>query len=123
MPGEPWPFSFKEVHMTASEAQKPAHISAAERIVEIDMLRGFALFGILLVNMLTFSDNVYEYIMLRDPMGSVIDQAAVYFIKFFGEGKFFSLFSFLFGFGLSIQMWRAEARGAKFVPLYLRRAF
>lgn len=109
--------------MTVNETQKPAPISAAERIVEIDILRGFALFGILLVNMLTFSDNFYEYIMLRDPVGSVIDQAAVYFIKFFGEAKFFSLFSFLFGFGLVIQMWRAEARGTKFVPLYLRRVF
>jgi uncharacterized membrane protein YeiB len=41
--------------------------------------------------------------------------------SFLGEGKFYALFSMLFGLGLTLQMERIEARGGKFVPLYLRR--
>jgi uncharacterized protein len=37
------------------------------------------------------------------------------------EFKFISLFSALFGAGLIVQMTRAERRGVRFVPLYLRR--
>lgn len=49
------------------------------------------------------------------------DRLAGAFIRFAAEGKFYPLFSFLFGFGLAIQMARAEARGAPFVCLYTRR--
>jgi hypothetical protein len=35
----------------------------------------------------------------------------------------FTLFSFLFGWGFALQMSRAEARGARFLPFYSRRLF
>ena len=37
------------------------------------------------------------------------------------QAKFYSMFSFLFGWGMAIQMIRAQARGAKFVRLFVRR--
>lgn len=104
-----------------ASVQTAAPISASERIAEIDILRGFALFGILLVNMGSFGHSFYEYIMTKPVADNFLDQSAAFLIAFLGDGKFYSLFSFLFGFGLAIQMSRAEARGAKFVPLYLRR--
>lgn len=107
------------IHNDLKAASEP--ISARERILEIDILRGFALFGILLVNMASYGHSFYEYVMFNPDNGNFLDQAAAFLIAFLGEGKFYSLFSFLFGFGLAIQMSRAEARGAKFVPLYLRR--
>jgi len=44
-----------------------------------------------------------------------------FLIRFFAEGKFYTMFSFLFGLGLFLQMSRAEARGVRFVPIYIRR--
>ncbi len=49
------------------------------------------------------------------------DHAALWLIHALGEGKFYALFSLLFGLGLFLQMERIEGRGGKFVPLYVRR--
>jgi uncharacterized protein len=50
-----------------------------------------------------------------------VDRAVYLLIRVLGEGKFYSLFSFLFGLGLALQTERLEARGAAFFGLYLRR--
>ena len=94
-------------------------IARSERIELLDVLRGFALFGILLVNMVSF--GLPEGIYPHELWPGFAEVTAERFILFFGEGKFISLFSFLFGVGLAIQASRAEARGARFLPLYMRR--
>jgi uncharacterized protein len=91
-----------------------------ERVEIIDILRGFALFGILLVNMMYFAWPVYTEV-IGVPWTQPLDHAAHWFVSFFAQGKFFTLFSFLFGLGLAVQMQRAEAKGVAIVPLYLRR--
>lgn len=90
-----------------------------ERIEVIDMLRGLAIFGILVVNMGGFS--LPEELPAHQLWPNLLDQTVERLILFFAQGKFVSLFSFLFGLGLAVQMMRAEARGARFLPLYLRR--
>jgi len=90
-----------------------------ERIEVIDMLRGLAIFGILLVNMSAFS--MPEDFPAGQVWPSLADRAVQELILFFAKGKFVALFSFLFGLGLAVQVMRAEARGARFVPVYLRR--
>lgn len=92
-----------------------------ERIQTLDVLRGFALFGILLVNMEFFSLPIYTQVLSPPAFTGPADRVASWLIAFLAEGKFYSLFSFLFGYGLTIQMARAAARGASFAPLYLRR--
>jgi uncharacterized protein len=82
-----------------------------ERIEAIDILRGVAILGILIVNMQLFSM----------PEGQPVHGAAERLIYFFAQEKFKALFSFLFGLGLALQMMRAEARGIHFLPLYARR--
>src|SRR5207249_1987973 len=52
---------------------------------------------------------------------NMVDGTVERLILFFAQEKFKTLFSFLFGLGLAVQMMRAEARGARFLPLYLRR--
>jgi uncharacterized protein len=94
-----------------------------ERIHLIDILRGFALLGILLVNMHLFSHPIHSILLLPLTPPPLIDRVAEWFIRFAAEGKFYSLFSFLFGLGLMLQMERAQARGSRFVPVYLRRLF
>lgn len=77
-------------------------ISLNERIEVIDVLRGFAIFGILLVNMAYYSAPVYLYVTNLGWWPSTLDRIASWLIRFFAEGKFYSLFSFMFGFGLAI---------------------
>ena len=54
---------------------------------------------------------------------TTLDRAAVAAVTALAQGKFFTLFSFLFGWGFATQFLRAEARGttAGFAPLFLRR--
>jgi uncharacterized protein len=97
-------------------------VAASERIQTVDILRGFALLGILLVNMAFFkSVGFYAAFGSAPTATGGIDQVARWFIQLFAEGKFYTLFSFLFGFGFAIQMLRAEARGERFGPRYTRR--
>jgi uncharacterized protein len=78
------------------------------------MVRGFALFGVLLVNMYNFGATSLIY-------NGLTDQAAFSVMRFFFETKSWRLFSFLFGLGFALQLLRAEARGSRFWPTYLRR--
>jgi uncharacterized protein len=77
----------------------------SERIQTLDVLRGFALLGILLVNMAFFIHPV-QYMMIPRGESGPLDAAAEWLVRFLAEGKFFSLFSFLFGLGFTIQMAR-----------------
>jgi uncharacterized membrane protein YeiB len=85
----------------------------------VDVLRGFALFGILLVNMSLFKGpgSLPGFVPDEHP----VDRAASLAILAFAEAKFFTLFSLLFGLGFSIQLLIAERRGGRFAPIFLRR--
>ena len=87
------------------------------RIVVVDILRGFSVLGILLVNMLGFSGFLYGPAGQMEP----IHRYTTLFIRFVAQAKFYTLFSFLFGWGMSVQLERAARRNARFVPLYVRR--
>jgi len=100
---------------------EPTPITPHERIEVVDILRGFAIFGILAVNLLWFAHPFYIDGAGIQPGSGMVDRGARWLINFFFLGKFYSLFSFLFGFGMAVQMVRAEARGAPFVQLYGRR--
>ena len=100
---------------------RPTPITPHERIEVVDILRGFAIFGILAVNLLWFAHPIYIEAAGIDPGSGTVDRVARWLINFFCLGKFYSLFSFLFGFGMAVQMVRAEARGAAFGRLYGRR--
>lgn len=80
-----------------------------------------ALFGILAANMRGFfaPESVYGNIKLL--FHSRADLIAQGFIDIFIQGKFVTLFSFLFGLGFAVQLTRAEARGARFMSFYPRR--
>ncbi|MBN1428689.1 MAG: DUF418 domain-containing protein [Anaerolineae bacterium] len=113
--------SSENINASTSTSAKLAPISRPERIEVIDILRGFAIFGILLVNMETFGAPIYNFVEPATRWPALIDQIATFAVRFFAENKFYSLFSLLFGLGLTLQMTRAEERGTRFVPLYIRR--
>lgn len=78
-------------------------VPPAERYAHIDLLRGLALFGVLVVNMLSgFSLSLFDYISRPGAKG-IIDTVVANFLEF----RAFALFSFLFGIGAAIQSTRA----------------
>jgi len=96
-------------------------VSLSERILFIDVLRGVALFGILAANMRAFFAPLDAYGNIGVLFHGRADVIAQAFIDSFIQGKFISIFSFLFGMGFAIQMSRAEARGVRFMGFYPRR--
>ena len=104
-----------------SAGRLQAPVRPSHRIVTIDILRGFAIFGILLVNMEYFNQSALNLVAELNEPATMLDQLARWFIAFIAEGKFYSTFSFLFGLGMAIQYLRAEEKGARFVPFWLRR--
>ncbi len=105
---------------------KPAPVAPKARLERIDILRGIALFGILLVNMLNFSGPYLET-EIFSYWQSLPDKVVEFLIIIFAEGAFYSIFSFLFGLGFALQMLSAEAKGEAvaqgFGPLFRRRLF
>jgi uncharacterized protein len=94
----------------------------AERHVILDVLRGFALYGVLLANLVWLtSDMVLTDARLRQLPTAAVDPIARAFVAFFIDGKFYTLFSFLFGLGFALQLQRAEVRGTGIVRVYVRR--
>lgn len=95
-------------------------VQPKQRIQIIDIWRGFAIFGILLVNMEMFNHAI-QNVSIGIAVDNSLDQLARWFIAFFGEAKFYSIFAFLFGLGFAIQQQRIKERGGRFGPFYLRR--
>ena len=73
------------------------------RAVPIDVVRGMAVFGILLVNIWSFvwGFGYLRYGVMPDP--SWADRAAVFMVAFIAEQKFYPIFAFLFGASFALQ--------------------
>jgi len=93
----------------------------ATRIADVDALRGFALLGILQVNIMAFA-SVFYGLPTGEPEQSLGFNDLVHvFISIIFEMKFYLLFSFLFGYSVTLQMQSAARAGEAFVPRFLRR--
>jgi uncharacterized protein len=100
-------------------------VAAGERIQLIDVLRGFALFGVLLANMVYLSGTDVAVTLQRAASlpTARLDGYVRAVIYFFVDDKANTIFSFLFGLGFAVQIMRAEERGRRVAPVYLRRLF
>jgi uncharacterized protein len=79
-----------------------------ERIVVIDAVRGLALFGILVVNAPLYFWPSHAIPLGGIPAPTFVDQAANALVRFAFEGKFFTIFSLLFGIGVALQLSRGH---------------
>jgi len=104
------------------QVSTPGPLPVAERIATLDILRGFALMGILIMNMPGFANSMFaEADGSRLWPGAVDVWAGELRDMLFG-GKFNSMFSMLFGIGFTIQYGRMTERDPVRGPwLYLRR--
>ena len=96
-------------------------VGIGERSALLDSLRGWALLGILVANMMAFTG----FFFVQDPERSrmllaELDQAAEFLLEWLVIGKFYALFSLLFGIGFAIQIGRLEKRGEG-AARYVRR--
>jgi uncharacterized protein len=94
----------------------------SQRIPTLDILRGFALMGILIMNMPGFNSSFFAEADGSHLWPGKIDQGAEYLREALFSGKFNSMFSLLFGIGFTIQFTRmAERDPAHATGVYLRR--
>jgi uncharacterized protein len=96
-------------------------VSRSERIEVLDALRGAALFGIIAANMRGFSGPIaayFDHTLMWTDTASRVAQA---FVNIFIQGKFITLFAFMFGIGFAIQMERADRSGVTSLAFYVRR--
>ena len=96
-------------------------IAPAERIEAIDVVRGFALIGIFFMNIEWFNRSFNEFQDGIPASAHGIDWLATYFVNFFVAGKFWTIFSLLFGMGFAVMLTRAEDTGRAFLVPYIRR--
>jgi uncharacterized protein len=94
---------------TAVGALSP--IDSAERLHSLDILRGFALAGMILVHF---------HQRLERPVTGAEDLIG-WGVWILVEQKAWGTFAFLFGVGFAVLLRRLEARGAAVVPIYMRR--
>jgi uncharacterized protein len=92
-------------------SKSPAPLEADERLHALDILRGLALLGMILVH---FHQKMrLEATGLEDLIG--------WGVWVLVEQKAWGTFAFLFGVGFAVLLRRLEARGEAILPIYLRR--
>jgi uncharacterized protein len=96
-------------------------VASNERIQSLDVVRGFALIGILMMNVEFFNRATAT---LGSGMQTGLSGANLwvsYFVQYFVTGKFWTIFSLLFGMGFAVMLTRAERAGRSFLVPYIRR--
>lgn len=96
-------------------------IDTRNRIIIIDIIRGFALFGVLVVNMTLFKSTDFYVAKAPTDFFSSIDRIVAWIINIFFSGNFYTIFSFLFGLSFYIFMDRVENKGLNVKKLFIRR--
>ncbi len=102
---------------STQSAARVGPTSPGNRIVALDIMRGFALLGILFVNIMDFGGVM----ALGQEWTGFADQAVQGFIQFFVRSKFLSLFAMLFGIGFVMQIARLEEKTGHYLWTYGRR--
>ena len=102
--------------------KRPVPVDLSEREQFMDALRGFAILGIFIVNLIG--------LCVYDPGNTTVgwhfaglDKEMLFLQHLFLEGKFYSIFSLLFGWGLALQIKRTQTDTGSFRvhPIIIRR--
>lgn len=96
-------------------------VSPRERVVVIDVLRGVALFGIIVANMRGFSAPVEAYFHPDSFWSSTSARIVTALIDCFVTAKFITIFGILFGLGFAMQLERAARSAADFGAIWTKR--
>jgi uncharacterized protein len=93
-----------------------------ERIQYLDILRGIAILFILLANLRVFSGVFFLSDLQKEAMKTAsLDHVLEILAFIFVDGKFYSVFSILFGIGFAVQYQRMNKEDKVFVPFFRKR--
>ncbi|MEO7983744.1 MAG: DUF418 domain-containing protein [Bacteroidota bacterium] len=102
--------------------QTLAPVQTNERETFMDVLRGFAILGIFIANLGSGFSGYSEDAHLSGPLlAPNLDHTMTFLHHMFIEGKFYSIFSLLFGWGIALQIKRGMAKGINAAPTVRRR--
>lgn len=96
-------------------------VQTNEREIFMDVLRGFAILGIFIANLNGFSWYNEQAKAVGPYLLPNWDHKMSFLHHMLIEGKFYSIFSLLFGWGIALQFKRAEAKGINALPTVRRR--
>ena len=100
----------------------PSSVPVSERNPVLDMVRGFALMGILIMNMPVFGTSMFAEADGSFLWTGRVDRIAEALREMLFAGKFNSMFSMLFGIGFTLQFARMQRSDPeRAVAVYLRR--
>lgn len=99
-----------------------APVAENSRLTTIDMLRGFALLGILLMNIAGFSMADYSFEAFKNDPGN-LNFWVLQFNSIFFEGKMRAMFGMVFGAGVLLFIANKNMKGSSVHALYYRRMF
>jgi uncharacterized protein len=112
-------YRIAESKYTPDVATDQAGLPVRDRVLTLDVLRGIAVGGILLANVIVFFGLTF---LSRDQVAALAtttaDQAALWLEHVLIDQKFYSIFSLLFGIGFGIQLSRG---GDAALPRFKRR--
>ncbi|WP_319590308.1 DUF418 domain-containing protein [uncultured Draconibacterium sp.] len=96
-----------------------APINKSNRLEYLDLIRGISIFGILIVNLRWFSLYTpgFKGVFVFPEIDHVVRTLQYIFI----EGKFYSMFSLLFGWGIALQIERSRKDDASTAAFIRRR--
>ncbi|HSD06303.1 DUF418 domain-containing protein [Flavobacterium sp.] len=101
---------------------KPIPSDPNQRIEVLDALRGFALLGIILANILSWSGIKFmPFTQIKQWPNLNVDQFVYQLNGFFVDTKFYTIFSLLFGMGFYIQFNKNRNNQESFMKMYYRR--
>jgi uncharacterized protein len=106
-----------------AEPLKASPVNPSERIVSLDVLRGFAVLGILIMNVQSFSMIMASYInpsAFGDLTG--LNRVVWTLSHVLADEKFMAIFSMLFGAGILMIAGRAEEKGLSAWSVHGRRS-
>jgi len=100
-------------------------ITGAERIASLDVLRGVAILGILVMNIYAFAmpfPLAYNNPLLMGGTDA-LNMGVWFTTHILFDQKFLSIFAMLFGAGIILMTHRAEEKGARYGRTFFRRQF
>ena len=102
--------------------EKGAPVLNKNRVEILDVIRGFAIFGIIIANIQSWSGYKFvDYEVLATLPYYNLNDTLHYLFMFFIDTKFYTLFSLLFGIGFYLQFDRQREKQAPFMKTYRKR--
>lgn len=92
-----------------------------ERIELLDVYRGFAIFGIFVVNIVIMNSTFLNQDAFLERFTGTLDVLAERLLQLFFYTKFFPIFSLLFGLGIAMQALKLQSKNVLLLPFFARR--